>query len=47
MSNLTQRERESLNELFCRLKADNLPFYKRLLLRLNHLIVVMKMYLLH
>ncbi|BDY13747.1 hypothetical protein [Hydrogenimonas cancrithermarum] len=47
MSNLTQSEREGLNELFCHLEVANLPFYKRLLLRLNHLVILMKMYLLH
>ena len=36
MSNLTQSERDGLNELFCQLKVANLPFYKRVLLRFNH-----------
>ncbi|WP_456403399.1 hypothetical protein [Hydrogenimonas sp.] len=43
MSNLTQSEREGLNELFCHLKVANLPLYKRLLLRLNHFVVLLKM----
>lgn len=47
MSNLTQSEREGLNELFCHLQVANLPFHKRLLLRLNHFLILMKTYLLH
>ncbi len=43
MSNLTQSERDGLNELFCRLKVDNLPLYKRVLLRLNRLSLYLKM----
>ena len=42
MSNLTQSERDGLNELFCQMKLANLPLYKRLLLRLNHLFLVIK-----
>ncbi len=43
MSNLTQSERDGLNELFCHLKVDNLPLHKRLLLRLNRLSLFFKM----
>ncbi len=42
MSNLTQSEREGLDELFCHLNVTNLPLYKRLLIRLNHLVVFIK-----
>ncbi len=42
MSNLTQSEREGLNELFCHLEVANIPFYKRLLLKINHLILLFK-----
>jgi hypothetical protein len=47
MSNLTQSEREGLNELFCHLQVANLPLYKRLLIRLNHLFVFLKTHLPH
>ncbi|WP_300366568.1 hypothetical protein [Hydrogenimonas sp.] len=47
MSNLTQSEREGLNELFCQMKLANLPLYKRLLLRLNHLLLLVKTHLSH
>ena len=43
MSNLTQSERDGLNELFCQMKLANLPLYKRLLLRLNALVMTMRM----
>jgi hypothetical protein len=47
MSNLTQSEREGLNELFCQMKLANLPIYKRLLLKLNALVTLMKIRLMH
>ncbi len=43
MSNLTQSERDGLNELFCQLKVANLPFYKRILLRVNHWLMALRM----
>ncbi len=43
MSNLTQSEREGLNELFCHLKVANLPLYKRVLLRLNRFALLLRM----
>ncbi|WP_456452633.1 hypothetical protein [Hydrogenimonas sp.] len=43
MSNLTQSELDGLNELFCQLRLANLPLYKRLLLKLNGLLVALKM----
>ena len=43
MSNLTQSERDGLNELFCHLKVAQLPLYKRVLLRLNALAIFLKM----
>jgi len=42
MSNLTQSEREGLNELFCQLEAANLPLYKRVLLRINRLALLLR-----
>jgi len=42
MSNLTQSERDGLNELFCQLKVANLPLYKRALLRLNRLLLLFR-----
>ncbi len=42
MSNLTQSEREGLNELFCHLNVANLPLYKRVLRRLNHYVLLLK-----
>ncbi|WP_201352782.1 hypothetical protein [Hydrogenimonas urashimensis] len=45
MSNLTQSEREGLNELFCQLQLANIPLHKRILLRLNHLLVLIKTHL--
>ena len=47
MSNLTQSERDGLNELFCQLKLANLPLYKRLLLKMNALLMTLKMRLWH
>jgi len=42
MSNLTQSERDGLNELFCQLKLANLPLYKRLLLKINAILSLVK-----
>lgn len=42
MSNLTKNEWDGLNELFCQMKLANLPLYKRVLLRLNHWIVSLR-----
>jgi len=47
MSNLTQSERDGLNELFCQMKLANLPFYKRLLLKLNGMLMGVKIALFH
>jgi hypothetical protein len=47
MSNLTQSERDGLNELFCHMKMANLPFSKRLKLRLNALLLLLKMRIVH
>ena len=44
MSNLTQGERDGLNELFCHLEVESLPLYKRLLLRLNRLALLLRMF---
>ena len=42
MSNLTQSERDGLNELFCHMKMANLPFYKRLMLKINAFVLFVK-----
>ncbi|MCF6200857.1 MAG: hypothetical protein L3J42_01820 [Hydrogenimonas sp.] len=42
MSNLTQSERDGLNELFCHLRVANMPLYKRVLLRLNRIALSLK-----
>jgi hypothetical protein len=47
MSNLTQSERDGLNELFCQMKLANLPLYKRLLLRFNRTVMSLKLRLMH
>ncbi|WP_353662158.1 hypothetical protein [Hydrogenimonas sp. SS33] len=47
MSNLTQSERDGLNELFCQLKLANLPLHKRLLLKINALLALLKMRIFH
>jgi len=45
MSNLTKSEREGLNELFCYLEVSNCSMYKRILLKLNHFLVFIKVYI--
>ena len=45
MINLTKSEREALNELFCYLKVSNFPIYKRILLKIDRIIILIKAYL--
>jgi hypothetical protein len=46
MNNLTQSEREGLNELFSQLDFGKIPFYKRLLIKVSQLFMLFKLYLL-
>ncbi len=43
-SNLTQSERDGLNELFCQLKLANLPLYKRILMRVNRFFLLLRVH---
>ncbi|SFP02819.1 hypothetical protein SAMN05216234_104104 [Hydrogenimonas thermophila] len=45
MSNLTKSEREGLNDLFCYLEVSNFPIHKRILLKINRLLIFIKLYI--
>ncbi|WP_456381560.1 hypothetical protein [Hydrogenimonas sp.] len=45
MSNLTQTEREGLDEVFRHLHMENPPLYRRLLVKLNRFYIFLKKHL--
>jgi len=43
MNNLTQSERDGLNELFSQLDFGKIPLYKRILWKLSHIFMLLKL----